>query len=118
MSEWAISSISVPPVTRIQNERLDVRSDVDGAVDVRLDVVVERIVELGSPCGVDQAHRFGRSEEIRLEDAVRKAEGGAVECVLGKPEVGRAEPRGCPPVGIGGEVQRSVLRPFRGSRSS
>jgi len=92
-------------------------------VDVCLDVVVQEAA-LG---GLDLVGEFARVEALDervevetgrgthgsgLEDGVGEAERGAVEDVLGKPQVRRAESWGSPDRAAA-VVERAVLRPLR-----
>lgn len=95
-------------VARVENEGLDVPVQQDRAMDLGLDVVVQRVpvVGLGE---VDQMHP-GRDAEIGgLGGTVRIAEGGAWQDFRHQPQVGRSESRGCPHSGPP-EVQRPVHR--------
>ena len=78
-------------VAGIQDQGLDVSGELDRAVDVRLDVVVERVRVVGFR-QLDQGREARRDTEVLgLRDAVRAAEGGAVQSVRRQAQMGRAE---------------------------
>ena len=81
-------------IAAVENQGLDVLSEVDQAVYLGFDVVVEeilRVVRLGYP---DQRRESGGHAEMRgLEYAVWIAERAPVQRVLSQPQVGRAETR-------------------------
>jgi len=95
-----------------QKALADVRAQVDRAVHVRLDVVVERVRVAGRRHR-DQGRDAGRHAKVfRPPEAVGIAERGPLHDTSREPQVRRAEARRAaddPPP----EVQRSVLGPAR-----
>ncbi len=94
---------------RVEYERLDIVQG-DRAVDVGLDVVVERVLVVGVG-DLDQRHAVRGAEVDRVEDAVGVAERDAVEHGFGEAQVGRAEPR-CAALRPPAVVECAVLGPF------
>ena len=101
------------PVAGVEHERLDVLGEVDDAVDVGLDVVVEQVVVGRHRRGsVRQRESRCGAEVLGLEDAVGEAERRPLEGVRGQAHVGRPE-AGRGAVGPAVQVEGAVLRTQR-----
>jgi hypothetical protein len=78
-------------VAGVEDQLLDIALQGQHAVQVRFDVVVERIGHGDLVCQADEVHPLGRAEAVGFEHAVGKAERGALQCVLGQAQVAGAE---------------------------
>jgi hypothetical protein len=97
-------------VTGIEDQGLDVRPQVNRAVHVGLDVVVERVGVVGGRHRDERRDATRHAELPRQPEAVRIAERNPLHGSRRKPQVRGAEPRR-PADKPSAEVERTVLRP-------